>query len=162
MVEPTRSPEAREEVSEVAPQAAGVPAGAEAAAEAAAAEGGADGNAPPPPQQQQAAAAARDALLGGCSLQQLRAAAAAWGVRLEISGARLVKRGGRRGQRKRQQQRLGMGIRELDAGTGFPSHVPWMDAQRQVRRPVPAPLRQAIPACLPSTPSACRWPRCRR
>lgn len=75
-----------------------------------------------------------DALLGGCSLQQLQAAAAAWGSRLEISGSRAVRRSSKRGgQRRRQQQRAARGKAALALGcNGFPLHVPWMDAQRQV------------------------------
>lgn len=90
------------------------------------------------PQQRQQAAAAAAELLGSCTLQQLQAAAAAWGARLEISGSRAVrrsgKRGGRRGARLRQQQRQAAGRPEPDACTvaAFPPHVPWMDAQRQV------------------------------
>ena len=71
-------------------------------------------------------------LLGGCTLQQLQAAASAWGVRLEISGARTVKRGGRRGQRQRREARRGSGRLEPEASCPFPLHVPFWDAQRQV------------------------------
>ena len=86
-------------------------------------------------QQQPRSPSAADAvdLLGGCSLQQLQAAAAAWGVRLEISGARAVKRGGRRGQRQRREARRGSGRHEPEAASAFPLHVPFWDAQRQVR-----------------------------
>lgn len=73
-----------------------------------------------------------DALLGGCSVQQLQAAAEAWGVRLEISGARAVRRGGRRGQRQRLKKRQGQGLREPDTTGALPLHIPWLDAQRQV------------------------------
>ena len=73
-------------------------------------------------------------LLGGCTLQQLQAASSAWGVRLEISGARTVKRGGRRGQRQRREARRGSGRLEPEASCPFPLHVPFWDAQRQVRR----------------------------
>lgn len=79
--------------------------------------------------QQQAASG----LLDGCSLQQLQAAAAAWGARLEISGARAVKRGGRRGARARLQRRPAGARHEQEAAGTFPRHVPWLDAQRQVR-----------------------------
>ncbi|KAI7838473.1 hypothetical protein COHA_007736 [Chlorella ohadii] len=106
---------------------------------------GAAGPAAPQQQQQQqtgseAAAAAHQAsasavptadLLGGCSVQQLRAAASAWGVRLEISGARAVKRGGRRGQRQRREARRGSGRLDPEAPCGFPLHVPFWDAQQQ-------------------------------
>lgn len=76
--------------------------------------------------------------LAGCLRQQLQAAAAAWGVRLEISGARAVRRGGRRGarQRRQQQQQQGLagGARGEPCLGGLPRHVPWLDAQRQVMR----------------------------
>lgn len=72
-------------------------------------------------------------LLNGCTLQQLEAAASAWGVRLEISGARAVKRGGRRGQRQRREARRGSGRLEPEASCAFPLHVPFWDSQRQVR-----------------------------
>ncbi len=82
--------------------------------------------------EQQALAAPAANLLGGCTVQQLRAAASAWGVRLEISGARAVKRGGRRGQRQRREARRGSGRLEPEAPCGFPLHVPFWDAERQV------------------------------
>jgi hypothetical protein len=69
-----------------------------------------------------------EGLLGACSLPQLQAAAIAWGVRLEISGARAVKRSSRA---KRQQQRQAA-AGSPGPGGGFPLHVPWMNAQRQV------------------------------
>lgn len=74
-------------------------------------------------------------LLGGCTLQQLQAASSAWGVRLEISGARTVKRGGRRGQRQRREARRGSGRLEPEASCPFPLHVPFWDAQRQPTGP---------------------------
>lgn len=108
--------------------AAGEPAAAAAGGSSSGAGGGTvaveaqQGKQPPPQQQQQLA----QALLGGCSLQQLEAAAGAWGVRLEVSGSRAVKRGQRRGARARQQQRKASGLPEPAAASALPLHVPWL------------------------------------
>ena len=83
-------------------------------------------------QQQDQQLPAGEGLLGTCSLQQLQAAAAAWGVRLEISGARAVKRSPKRSSRAKRQQQRQAGAGSPGPGGGFPLHVPWMDAQRQV------------------------------
>lgn len=131
---------------------------------------GAAGPAAPQQQQQQqtgseAAAAAHQAsasavptadLLGGCSVQQLRAAASAWGVRLEISGARAVKRGGRRGQRQRREARRGSGRLDPEAPCGFPLHVPFWDAQQQVRLGLLVVARGFLGGRLPALPERCR------
>lgn len=89
--------------------------------------------------QQPAAEGMLPELLAGCSLQQLRAAAAAWGTRLEINGTGAAKRCGKRGGNARRQQRQGAaggGGGRLPAGcSGFPLHVPWLEAAGgEVRR----------------------------
>jgi hypothetical protein len=84
-------------------------------------------------QQQDQQLPAAEGLLGACSQQQLQAAAAAWGVRLEISGARAVKRSPKRSSRAKRQQQRQAAAGSPGPGGGFPLHVPWMDAQRQVR-----------------------------
>ncbi|KAI3425010.1 hypothetical protein D9Q98_008392 [Chlorella vulgaris] len=103
---------------------------------AAAANNAQAGASPPASQssqtQQPAAEEVLPELLAGCSLQQLRAAAAAWGNRLEINGTGAAKRCGKRGGNARRQQRQGAaggGGGRLPAGcSGFPLHVPWLEA----------------------------------
>jgi hypothetical protein len=99
---------------------------------------------PAAPDGQQAAEGGQPAgasLLGGCTLQQLRGAAAAWGVRLEISGERAVRRSSRRSGKGRRQQRAAAAAARrgpLPAGcSGFPAAVPWMDDQRRVSQQWP-------------------------
>ena len=73
-------------------------------------------------------------LLGGCSPAQLRAAAAAWGARLEINGSRAVRRSGSRmGRRKQQRGGGGAAAGGLPPGcSSFPLHVPWLDAAKRL------------------------------